>query len=372
MTDLFFFGTLRYVPLLRRVLQRDVDVYAATLPDHAVHWVKDQPFPVMVPRAGETVEGLYVPDLSEQDVARLNFYEGGFDYTLEPRDVMTDQGTQHASVYFPPEGRWALGDTWSLDDWIKTWGALTLDAADEAMGHYGNSDAEEVAQLFPFIRARAWARQLAKQGAPTEVRRKPDASDIEIETPKQGYDGFFRLRPFSVSYKRFDGTRSQVLEREAYLAFDAALVLPYDPHKDQVLLIEQMRYGPLWRADPTPWVLEPVAGLVDAGEPPEETAKREATEEAGVDLTQLEKMCGFYPSPGYTSEYFHCYLGICDLDGHDGTLGGLEAENEDIRNHVMPFDKAMGLIDSGEINVGPLVTMLLWLARHRDRVRAIA
>ena len=50
--------------------------------------------------------------------------------------------------------------------------------------------------------------------------------------------------------------------------------------------------------------------------------------------------------------------------------GGLETEHEDIRTHVLPFARAMGLIPSGEAANGPLVLCLLWLERERDRLRA--
>ena len=83
-------------------------------------------------------------------------------------------------------------------------------------------------------------------------------------------------------------------------------------------------------------------------------------------------MVRVYASPGYSSEFFHCFLGLCDLAGRGGELGGLDAENEDIRSHVIGFDRALALIDSGEINAGPLVMMILWLARHRAALRAAA
>ena len=80
-------------------------------------------------------------------------------------------------------------------------------------------------------------------------------------------------------------------------------------------------------------------------------------------------MVKIYASPGYTTEFFHCFLGLCDLSEDDNGLAGLDEEHEDIRNHVISFDRAMELIDSGEINVGPLVMMLFWLARHREELR---
>ena len=170
-------------------------------------------------------------------------------------------------------------------------------------------------------------------------------------------------------HPRFDGSPSEAVTRGAFIAYDAALVLPYDPVTDRVHLVEQMRYGPLLRGDPRPWVLEPVAGLVDAGEAPIEAARREAAEEAGLVLADIREMTQGYAAPGYSTEFYHCFLAICDLPEASGGIGGLASEHEDIRSHVLPFEAAMALLDSGEINTAPLVMMLLWLARHRPELR---
>jgi nudix-type nucleoside diphosphatase (YffH/AdpP family) len=119
-------------------------------------------------------------------------------------------------------------------------------------------------------------------------------------------------------------------------------------------------------------VFEPIAGLVDAGEDPEDAARREAEEEAGLKLGLLEPMVRVYASPGYSTEFFHCYLGLADLSEFSASSGGLASEHEDIRSHVMSFDAAMALVQSGEINAGPLIMMLYWLLAERGRLRASA
>ncbi len=65
-------------------------------------------------------------------------------------------------------------------------------------------------------------------------------------------------------------------------------MLPYDPATDTVLLVEQMRLAPVMRGDPHPHSLEPIAGLIEAGEEPEDSVRREAMEEAGLELRGLE------------------------------------------------------------------------------------
>jgi len=56
---------------------------------------------------------------------------------------------------------------------------------------------------------------------------------------------------------------------------------------------------------------------------------------------------------------------LSDTDGS----GGVEAENEDIRTEVISYDDLMQRVDAGQFRDLPLVTISLWLARHRDRLR---
>ena len=100
-----------------------------------------------------------------------------------------------------------------------------------------------------------------------------------------------------------------------------------------------------------------------------ETARREAEEEAGLTLTEIVPMVRAYASPGYSSEFFHMFLALADLSGADGRLGGHPEENEDIKTHVLPLERALELVDSGEINASPLAMMLLWLYRAEGRFR---
>ena len=176
---------------------------------------------------------------------------------------------------------------------------------------------------------------------------------------------FFRFEQLEVDHRRFDGNRAEGLRREVMVGADAALVLPYDESRDRLLLVEQFRLGPARRGDPQPWILEPVAGLVDAGETPDQAAHREGQEEAALRFSDLVPMFAGYASPGNATDFFYAYLGLCDLPDDHATSGGLESEQEDLKLHLLPFEKAMRLIESGEANAMPLISMLLWLDRWR-------
>lgn len=376
---LFFYGSLCHLPLLEIVLGRPVSggaLSSARLDGVRASWVKGKSFPMIERVAGSEVQGVLLAGLSATEVARLRFYEQGFDYDVERAVVQAVQGAREvpvpADVFFPKAGQYTAGAPWSVADWADRWGEMHCDAAREIMGHFGADSVPDMKMLRPFLHARAWARQLAKVPAPARLRRSTTVDTVDITPLKGGYAGFFRLDTFALSYPRYDGTVSDVVERGGFVAYDAALILPYDPKTDRVLVIEQLRYGPILRGDPRPWVFEPVAGLVDAGEAPMEAARREAVEEASLELSDIRPMMQLYASTGYSTEFFHYFLGITDLTSSDAGLGGLAEESEDIRSHVLDFDAAMALLDSGEINGAPLAIMLLWLARARGELRAAA
>jgi nudix-type nucleoside diphosphatase (YffH/AdpP family) len=159
------------------------------------------------------------------------------------------------------------------------------------------------------------------------------------------------------------------LIRGVFVMADAVTVLPYDPVRDVVMLIEQFRVGIYRRGDPHPWSLEVIAGRVDGGETVEQAALREAREEAGLDLKTLYKVSSYYPSPGAATEYLTSYIATADLPDSLAGLGGLASENEDIRTMIVPFDTLMAAVTSGEAENAPLIISALGLARMRDGMR---
>ncbi len=373
MISLFVYGTLRHIRLLEIVLGRGADAIEmspAQLADHAVFWAKGQSFPLLVAQNGAQASGLLLRGITEQDLARLDYYEGGFGYALSPVQVETAQATEAAQVWFPEPGLWAVGAPWLLEDWAATWGAITERAAIEVMDYYGRYSPSQIAGMFPMIRARAASYVAAQNETPPPSPSGLGRGDVQDHNQNRAYTDFFAVEEHHLSFKRFDGSDSPVVKRAVYKAADAALVLPYDPKQDAVLLIEQFRAGPYVRGDHAPWALEPIAGRVDPGETPEQAAHREAKEEADLTLGRLELITNSYPSPGSTSEFFHIFLGLTDLTGVGGRVGGVAGEDEDIRSHILSFDVFMERIDNDELTVGPLILAGLWLARHRDRLRA--
>ncbi|WP_170442532.1 NUDIX domain-containing protein [Ruegeria arenilitoris] len=370
MTNLFFYGTLRYLPLLELVLGRsgqDLAAEPAMLPDHAVHAVQDQAFPMILEAPGAAARGILVQNLTAQDIKRLAFYEGGFDYDLHVKEVVLEGGsTVSAQVFFPAPGLWTPADPWSLEKWVSEWGAMTLLAADEVMGYLGKVDASRIARSFPAIRTRAWAKLAAQQRKTGDGRSAGD--DVIVHRHTRAYIDYFGMEEIELQHRRYDGSMGPVLNRNGLMQGAAVVVLPYDPLRDTVLLVEQFRTPVFLIDDPEPWMWEPVAGMIDPGETPEQAAHREAMEEAQVSFSRLEYAGGAYSSSGSSTEFIHLYVGIGDLTASINN-GGLATEGEDIRSRILPYAEFMDMVDRHVFKDLPLLSLAHWLARNRDRLR---
>ena len=191
---------------------------------------------------------------------------------------------------------------------------------------------------------------------------------VSLKAKRIMYRGFFSVEEHELSYQKFNKTQSNVVTRSALVSSDAVIVLPYDPINDRVLLIEQFRTGPYVKGDNNPWVLEPIAGLVDKGESPETAGLREAQEEAHLKMDKLELVARSYPSPGISTEFFHQYIGVVSLPKSTNLVSGLESESEDIRSHIFSYEEFSKMIVEGEIKVGPAILLGLWLSKNRKNL----
>ncbi len=187
---------------------------------------------------------------------------------------------------------------------------------------------------------------------------------LETETP---YAGFLKLNRYRLRHELFAGGDSEPLIRERVEMYHAASVLPYDPARDAVVLIEQFRIGALEHPGGA-WVLEVVGGIVERGEPPAAVARRETREEAGREVLALEKVCDFMVSPGTSTERIHLYCARVDSAGAGG-IHGLDHEGEDIRAAVMPFESAAAELYGGRINSTSSIIAMQWLLLNRERLR---
>ena len=192
--------------------------------------------------------------------------------------------------------------------------------------------------------------------------------DIEILLTETVYDSYLRVERHHLRHRRHDGDWTDVMTREIVERGHAVAALPYDPARDEVVLIEQFRIG-AHVAGIAPWQIEIIAGIIEPGESPEAVARRESLEEAGCEIGALVPACRFLTSPGVLSETVAIYIGRTDASAIGG-VHGLAEEGEDIRAFALTLDDALAMVDRERIDKGPAIAGLLWLARHRADLRA--
>ncbi len=181
------------------------------------------------------------------------------------------------------------------------------------------------------------------------------------------YQGFFKLSAIELQHDLFNGGRSPVITRELLDKGNAVAVLPYDPVRDEVVLVEQFRIG-AGDDKSGPWLMETIAGYQEAGESAQTVAIREAGEEAGCKVSDLQPMCKYYSSPGGESEQIQIFLGRTDSLNVQG-IHGLDEEGEDIKVHVVGSQQAFDWLDNGRINSAAPIIALQWFRLNRARIR---
>lgn len=153
----------------------------------------------------------------------------------------------------------------------------------------------------------------------------------------------------------------QRFTRQKVERVDAAVVLVYHREFEKVILTRQFRYPVFHREEE--FLLEIVAGKVDPGETPLETAFRETEEEIGYRVLP-EKMYhwfSFYASPGYTTEQYHLYYAEVSETDKVNEGGGLANEFEQIELVWYSKSEFFSLVEQGKIkDAKTLVAALRW------------
>lgn len=187
---------------------------------------------------------------------------------------------------------------------------------------------------------------------------------FEVLQTDVAYQGFFQLQRLQLRHQLFAGGWGPVMTRELVQRKAAVVVMVVDPVQRSLLMLEQFRVGAM--ATGQPWLRELVAGLVEADETPEDVARRETMEEAGLALTgPLLRIHQYLPSPGGSDEQIHLFATKADLR-EVGGIHGLASEHEDIRALVVPLSDAWAWLDDGKINNAASIIGLQWLRLHPE------
>ncbi|MBT1728951.1 ADP-ribose diphosphatase [Enterobacter quasimori] len=192
-------------------------------------------------------------------------------------------------------------------------------------------------------------------------------NDVEIIARETLYSGFFSMDLYRFRHRLFNGEMSGEIKREIFERGHAAVLLPFDPVLDEVVLVEQIRIA-AYDVSESPWLLEMVAGMIEEGESVEDVARREALEEAGLVVGRTKPVLSYLASPGGTSERLSIMVGEVDATTAEG-IHGLADENEDIRVHVVSREQAYQWVEEGKIDNAASVIALQWLQLHYQTLR---
>ena len=180
-----------------------------------------------------------------------------------------------------------------------------------------------------------------------------------IVNSRLGYDGYAKVSVLTLA--EADGKQYQ---REVVDCGRSACVLPYDPER-KVALVVRLPRAPLLRDGVAELLIEAPAGMIDAGETAETTIRREAMEEAGVTLTDLEPVAVCWPSPGVLAERTHLFLAPYAAADRIGAGGGLAEEHEDITVEERPLADLWAAAERGELRDLKTLTLVLALRARR-------
>lgn len=181
------------------------------------------------------------------------------------------------------------------------------------------------------------------------------------------FDGYFQILRYRLKFSLHEGGMSEAIDREVFERGQVAAVLPVDPIRNQVVLIEQFRIGP-YAVGWDPWLLEGVAGIIEEGESAEDVAVRETKEEAGCEVTDLVPILRYLSSPGACTETVALYCGRVDASSAGG-VHGLDEEHEDIKVVVYGVDEALEMLNAGRIVNGKTIIALQWLALNYPKLK---
>ena len=188
---------------------------------------------------------------------------------------------------------------------------------------------------------------------------------FKILDKKNIHDGFFKMNEIILKYKKYDGNWSNEIKRELFGGSQVSAVLPYDPVNKKIILIQQFRPGTISK-DNQNYLDEIVAGIIDPGETPEDTAKRECFEETGCEVSNLKSIQGYFPAPGSSESFYNLFLGEVIAPDKE-IIRGLDNENEDILVKSYSFDEVKTKMNKKEILYGLTLIALQWFFLNVER-----
>ncbi|MEM6722823.1 MAG: GDP-mannose pyrophosphatase NudK [Bacteroidota bacterium] len=179
---------------------------------------------------------------------------------------------------------------------------------------------------------------------------------VKITEKKLLSDNWYKLNRYTFDYQKDNGEwESQA--REAYDRGNGATILLYNKDQGTIILTRQFRLPTYVNGNPDGMLIEACAGLLDTNNA-EDAVRKEAEEETGYQVQEVEKIFEAYMSPGSVTEIVHFFVGAYTPDMKISDGGGLAEEQENIEVLELTFDEAFNMIQTGAIKDAKTILLL--------------
>jgi nudix-type nucleoside diphosphatase (YffH/AdpP family) len=189
---------------------------------------------------------------------------------------------------------------------------------------------------------------------------------VEVISCRRVFDDFFKVDEAKLRFERYDGTMSEAVRRLNFERGDSAAALLFDARSRTVYLIEQFMYPTLAKAGG--WLETVVAGMIDEGETPAETIRREILEESGFAAERIEPIADFFVSPGGSSERIFLFCALVSDSARVADGGGVATEHEDIKLVTMALDDFLARLATHGFADAKTIVAGYWLKDNLGRL----
>lgn len=178
--------------------------------------------------------------------------------------------------------------------------------------------------------------------------------NIKVIKNKLLSENWFVLRNYTYEITNKHG---EVLrhKREVYDRGNGATILLYNREKNSVVLTRQFRMATWVNGNESGMLIEACAGLLD-DDSPEVCIRKEAIEETGYAVGEVEKLYEAYMSPGGVTELIHFFAAEYNESLRDNAGGGVEDEDIDVLE--LAFPEALAMVKDGRIRDGKTIMLL--------------
>jgi GDP-mannose pyrophosphatase NudK len=174
-------------------------------------------------------------------------------------------------------------------------------------------------------------------------------------------DNWYVLRKITYQYQKNGSNQTQT--REAYDRGNGATILLFNRDYKTVILTRQFRLPTFINGNESGMLIEACAGLLDKDNA-EDCIRRETEEETGYKIKDVRKIFEAYMSPGSVTEILYFFIAEYSAQMKVGDGGGVDHEEENIEVLEIEFNKALRMIETGEIKDGKTIMLLQYLRLH--------